>query len=213
MLKKKRKNSELFSDNFFNSLFLVNKNEKKKVLRIVQKKDISFFLFYTDYRNLPSILANGVCQLKNVELKKDEAYYVWSYLQHEESIDLEFDISSRAYFWKWATDAGINLENLCIIALDPIKLAQQTVNDWVFDTSLKLVGVHETIPAESIKWIMIRKERPLKKVEQMAKMVDPGIEVYYGNNSEIKRLSKKKVTDPLLMISDEKPQQGEKKDE
>jgi len=60
---------------------------------------------------------------------------------------------------------------------------------------------------------MIRKERPLKKVEQMAKMVDPGIEVYYGNNSEIKRLSKKKVTDPLLMISDEKPQQGEKKDE
>ena len=98
MLKKKRKNSELFSDNFFNSLFLVNKNEKKKVLRIVQKKDISFFLFYTDYRNLPSILANGICQLKNVELKKDEAYYVWSYLQHEEAVDLEFDISSRAYF-------------------------------------------------------------------------------------------------------------------
>ena len=60
---------------------------------------------------------------------------------------------------------------------------------------------------------MIRKERPLKKVEQMAKMIDPNIEVYYGNGSEIKRLSKKKVADPLLMISDEQPQQGEKKDE
>ncbi|ATG97589.1 hypothetical protein [Mesoplasma lactucae] len=191
MKKKKRNPNSLVYEDFFNSLFLMNKSEKKKILKLAQKKDVSFFLFYTDYRNILNIIENGITQLKNINLSKDETYYVWSYLQHDESVDLELDNSSRAYFWKWATDAHVKLENLCVIGIDPLKLAEQTVNDWVYDSSLKLVSVHETIPAESIAWIMIRREKPLKNIEQMVKMADLDIDVYYGNNAEIKRLKRR----------------------
>jgi hypothetical protein len=43
----------------------------------------------------------------------------------------------------------MDVEQMCVIAIDPIKLIEQTVNDWFYDSSLKLVSVHERIPSES----------------------------------------------------------------
>lgn len=184
-LKKKRKRRNGLFD-YFSSIFLIDKTEKKKVLNIVYKKDIDSFLFYTDYRNIPHILSHGIQQLKNMNLKGNEVYYVWSYLQHDESIDLEFDTSSRAYFWKWAGGSQMNPENMCVIAIDPIKLSKQTVEDWVYDTSLRTVSIHETVPRESISWIMLRQDKPIPKLAKYISSEQLEIDLFYGNGPEIK---------------------------
>lgn len=98
--KAKKTASDHFFDGFINNIFSINKNEKKKILHLITKKNIESLLFYTDLRNLEFIVQNGIHTLNNLTLKDDKYYFVWSFLQHEESIDLEFDNSSRAYFWK-----------------------------------------------------------------------------------------------------------------
>jgi len=186
----RKKKTQIITEPSFNNLFLLNKTEKKKIFNMIQKKHINYLLFYTDYRNLTNIFQNGIRQLKKINLKTDEVYYVWSYLQHEESIDLEFDISSRAYFWKWATDSGLNISNMCVIGINPVKLIEQTVNDWFYDSSLKLVSVHETIPSESFDWVMVRKPEFVGKLESMVKDLNLNMRVYFGTGSEIKRSKK-----------------------
>jgi len=187
----KKHQDEYLNQSSFNNLFLLNKTEKKKVYHMVQKKKLAYLLFYTDYRNLKNIFQHGICQLKKLNLETNEVYYVWSYLQHDESIDLEFDHSSRAYFWKWAADSGLNPANMCVIGLDPITLIEQTVNDWFYDSSLKLISVHETVPAQSIEWVMVRKPGAVAKIEQLAAKQGLKVKIYYGTGSEIKQTQKK----------------------
>jgi len=188
----KKKQTSRTSESSFNNLFLLNKTEKKKIFNIMTKKHINYLLFYTDYRNLKNILNYGIRPLKDVKLVKDEVYYVWSYLQHDESVDLEFDLSSRAYFWKWAATSDMDVEQMCVIAIDPIKLIEQTVNDWFYDSSLKLVSVHERIPSESFAWVMVRKPGIINKIEDLVAQQKMTINVYYGFGSEIKRTQKER---------------------
>jgi hypothetical protein len=57
-------------------LLVLNKSEKKKVLTIIEKHNVKNLLFYTDLRNVPNILNQGIRMLKEINLREEEAYYV-----------------------------------------------------------------------------------------------------------------------------------------
>ncbi|ASP28646.1 hypothetical protein SCORR_v1c08740 [Spiroplasma corruscae] len=168
-----------------------SKSEQKKILETIKNKKIETFFFYTDVNNLLIILENGIQLLKEKSLEKDEEYIVWTYLEHKESIGLEFDTSTRAHFWKWATNSKVDVEKISVIGIDPHKLAKLTKNDWAYDATKKVVYVYETIPVEAIEYIMIKDKANLKRIKTYVDSNDIDIDVFYGESGNIEKKEKK----------------------
>ncbi|WP_026389615.1 hypothetical protein [[Acholeplasma] multilocale] len=176
-----------YFDNILNTLFLTNRSEKKKVLDIIKNNQIESLLFYTDVRNVPSILNSGIQVLNDIKLLENEDYYVWSYLQHDESIDLEFDISSRGYFWKWASDINFKEDKFAVIGINPKVLSRLTEKDWIFDQSLNLVNITENIQPEAISWIMVRDQTSYKNIKNIIKLNNMETDLYLGESGFVKK--------------------------
>ncbi|WP_036268772.1 hypothetical protein [Mesoplasma seiffertii] len=176
-----------YFDSILNSLLVLNKSEKKKVLTIIEKHNVQNLLFYTDLRNIPNILNQGIRMLKDINLQEEEAYYVWSYLQHDDSIDLEFDLSTRGNFWKWTSDINFNPKKMAVIGIDPDVLNRLTERDWIFDQSANLVNITENIQPEAISWVMVRDETAYNKLKTFIKDEDLKIDIYLGNEGLVRK--------------------------
>jgi hypothetical protein len=131
------------------------------------------------------ILEQGIRTLNERKLKKGEEYTVWTYLENSNSIGLEFDSSTRANFWKWATNAKIDVAKVAVIAVDPAKLAKICKKDWAFDHVANVVYVYETIPPEAISWIMIKDRKNLQRIKTIVEGNGINIKVFYGENGNI----------------------------
>ncbi|WP_031543332.1 hypothetical protein [Mesoplasma photuris] len=177
--------SDYFED-ILNKLFLVNKSEKENILKIIEKRDIESLLFYTDSRNINHILDNGIELLKNLKLDYNENYHVWTFSQEEDSINLEFDVSSRGNFWKWSNDLDFNASKFCVLALDPQKIKEISEKDWLFDISLNKVSILEDIPPEAIKWIIVRDRNGYKNAKEAIKRNKLKAQLYFGRNGVVK---------------------------
>ncbi|QHX36412.1 hypothetical protein [Spiroplasma sp. BIUS-1] len=162
-----------------------NKEGQKKVLGIIKSKKISNLYFYTDVNNVLLILEHGIRLLKDQKLRKDEEYVVWTYLENENSVGLEFDSSTRAHFWKWASESKVNIEKITVIGIDPEKLAKLSKEDWAIDEVKNIVYIYETIPLEAIDFIMIKDKSNLKRIQTYVEANDIDIDVFYGETGNV----------------------------
>ncbi|AUB31226.1 acetyltransferase [Spiroplasma floricola] len=169
---------------FFKKIFN-SKEGQKKVLSIIKTKKINNLYFYTDVNNVLLILENGIRLLKDQKLRKDEEYTVWTYLENENSIGLEFDSSTRAHFWKWASESKVDIEKITVIGIDPEKLAKLSKNDWAMDDVKNIVYVYETIPLDAIDFIMIKDKSNLKRIQTYVEANDIQIDVFYGETGNV----------------------------
>jgi hypothetical protein len=188
MAKEKKVDIELSNEapkkGFFSKIFK-GKSEQHKVLSHIKSSNIKNFLFYTDVSNCLLILEQGIRTLNERKLKKGEEYTVWTYLENSNSIGLEFDSSTRANFWKWATNAKIDVAKVAVIAVDPAKLTKICKKDWAFDHVANVVYVYETIPPEAISWIMIKDRKNLQRIKTIVEGNGINIKVFYGENGNI----------------------------
>ncbi|QBQ07399.1 acetyltransferase [Spiroplasma gladiatoris] len=166
------------------------KTEQKKVFQIMKTKKNLNLYFYTDVNNILLILENGIRLLKDQKLNKTEEYIVWTYLENNNSIGLEFDSSTRAHFWKWASEAKVDVEKISVIGINAEKLARHCKKDWGLDTVGNLVYIYETIPVEAIDFIMIKDKANLKRIETFVEANDIDIDVFYGETGNIKQKEK-----------------------
>ncbi|ATZ18182.1 hypothetical protein [Mesoplasma melaleucae] len=173
-------------DSFFKTLFVNAGSEKEIVLELIKKRGIKSFLFYTDVRNIWYILKNGIQPTQEIILNEDENYYVWGYHQKQDSNNLDFDISSRAHFWKWAGDTNIETNKFCVIAIDPQKLAKTTTKDWIFDRSFGMINIIESIHFDTIKWILIRDEQYYNYAKKIIYELGLEIELYLSHDGLVK---------------------------
>ncbi|WP_339021209.1 hypothetical protein [Spiroplasma endosymbiont of Atherix ibis] len=169
---------------FFKKIFN-SKEDKKKVLSIIKTKKINNLYFYTDVNNILLILENGIRLLKDQKLKKNEEYTVWTYLENENSIGLEFDSSTRANFWKWASESKVDIEKITVIGIDPEKLAKYSKNDWAIDEVKNIVYIYETVPLDAIDFIMIKDKSNLKRIQTYVEANDIHIDVFYGETGNV----------------------------
>ncbi|QEH61499.1 hypothetical protein SCHIN_v1c03020 [Spiroplasma chinense] len=181
------------------------KVEQKKVLQIIKTKKIKNLYFYTDVNNVLLILENGIRLVKDQKLKKEEEYVVWTYLENNNSVGLEFDSSTRAHFWKWASEAKVDVEKISIIGVNPDKLVKLTKKDWAFDAVANITYIYETIPVEAIDFIMIKDKANLKRIESYVDANDIDIDVFFGESGNIKQ--KGEVSEPVKeeVVKKEKP--------
>ncbi|WP_338985356.1 hypothetical protein [Spiroplasma endosymbiont of Diplazon laetatorius] len=169
---------------FLKKLFS-GKEGQKKVLSIVKSKKINNLYFYTDVNNILLILEHGIRLIKDQKLRKDEEYVVWTYLENENSVGLEFDSSTRAHFWKWASESKVDIEKITVIGIDPNVLAKHSKNDWAMDEVKNIVYVYETIPLEAIDFIMIKDKANLKRIQTYVEANDIDIDVFYGETGNV----------------------------
>ncbi|AKU80201.1 hypothetical protein [Spiroplasma turonicum] len=174
----------------FKKIF-ASKSEQKKILQIIKNKNIDNLFFYTDVNNLLIILENGIQLVKEKIVGNNEEYIVWTYLEHKESIGLEFETSTRAHFWKWATNSNVDVERISVIGINPYKLADLSKNDWAYDSTKKIIYVYETIPVEAIEYIMIKDKSNLKRIQTFVDANDIDIDVFYGESGNIDKKEKK----------------------
>ncbi|WP_434333728.1 hypothetical protein V2P58_01370 [Mycoplasma capricolum subsp. capricolum] len=190
--------NDLIQHNYFENIlypfFITKENEKKNVLDFIKKQDIQYFLFYTNSKNWLNILQHGICPVKNINLELDEEYIVWSYQQKDFSIGLEFDVSSRAQFWKWmkesVDDQKFNYDNFLVIGINPYSLYTRTSKDWVWDKSLSIVFINQKIEIDSIEWLLFRDyqtyQQAKKYIEEV--MLNNRIRIYYRNENRIDQI-------------------------
>ncbi|AGR41868.1 hypothetical protein [Spiroplasma diminutum] len=162
-----------------------SKEGQKKVMNIVKAKKINNLYFYTDVNNILLILEHGIRLLKDQKLKKDEEYVVWTYLENNNSVGLEFDSSTRAHFWKWASESKVDIEKISVVGVDPNKLAKHTKNDWALDEAKNIVYVYEAIPLDVIDFIMIKDKANLKRIQTYVEANDIDIDVFYGETGNV----------------------------
>ncbi|WP_339029676.1 MULTISPECIES: acetyltransferase [unclassified Spiroplasma] len=194
-MKKNDKNKELSENKpkkgFFKKLFK-GKEQQKKVLNIIKTKNINNLYFYTDVNNILLILERGIRLLKDQNLKKNEEYIVWTYLENENSIGLEFDSSTRAHFWKWASESKVDIEKISVIGINPHNLAKLTKNDWAFDEAKNIVYIYETVPLEAIEFILIKDKANLKRIQTYVEANDIDIDVFFGETGNIDKKKERK---------------------
>ncbi|QGS51628.1 hypothetical protein [Spiroplasma tabanidicola] len=174
---------------FLKKMF-VGKAEQKKVLQIIKTKKNQNLYFYTDVNNILLILENGIRLVKDQKLNKGEEYVVWTYLENNNSIGLEFDSSTRAHFWKWASEAKVDVEKISVIGINPVNLAKICKKDWALDNAGNIVYVYETIPVDAIDFIMIKDKANLKRIETYVNANDINIDVFYGETGNINKKEK-----------------------
>ncbi|AHI52548.1 hypothetical protein [Spiroplasma culicicola] len=173
----------------FQKLFAA-KAEQKKVFQIIKTKKNENLYFYTDVNNILLILENGIRLVKEQKLRSDQEYIVWTYLENNNSIGLEFDSSTRAHFWKWASEAKVDVEKISVVGIDPHKLAKLTKKDWALDNVGNIVYVYETIPVEAIDFIMIKDKSNLKRIQTYVEANDINIDVFFGETGNIEKKNK-----------------------
>ncbi|ATZ17576.1 hypothetical protein ELUMI_v1c08550 [Williamsoniiplasma luminosum] len=183
----RRKRKKTLADAFMNNIFAINKSEKTKILHLLKKHNVESLLFYTDLRNLEFIIQNGINTLNNLTLPEEKYYFVWSFHQHEESIDLEFDNSSRAYFWKWTNDIqGFDPKTMAVIGINPERLAELTQKDWLFDFAQSLVNIPENIYPETFDWLLVQDLKMYQIIKKRINELKLNIDVYLGNDGIVK---------------------------
>ncbi|AHB36002.1 hypothetical protein [Spiroplasma apis] len=166
---------------------VAGKNEQKKVLQIIKNKKIANLYFYTDVNNILLILENGIRLVKDQQLKSNEEYVVWTYLENNNSVGMEFDSSSRAHFWKWASEANVDVEKISVVGINPQTLAKLTKKDWAYDQVANIVYVYEKIPVEAIDFIMIKDKANLKRIQTYVQANEIEIDVYFGETGNIEK--------------------------
>lgn len=173
-------------EDFLDSIFSINKSEKNKIMSLLEKHNIQSLLFYTNAKNLENILKNGIVPLKNLKLIENEVYYVWSFFQHDESIDLELDTSSRAHFWKWISDLDFDPKAVVVIGINPNRLNKLTRKDWLLDRLQNLINISEKIYVETFDWILVQDIQVFKKTQKYLNKHEQKIDLYYGNDGVVK---------------------------
>lgn len=169
---------------FFGKLFF-NKVEQKKIMAIIKNKSVKNLLFYTDVDNVLLILDQGIKLIKEQKLDAGQEYIVWTYLENENSIGFEFDTSTRAHFWKWASDAKLDIEKIAIIGIDPKKLSDLCRKDWALDSVSNIVYVYENIPVEAIDYILIKDKHNLARIKTIIDANDMQIDVFFGEQGNL----------------------------
>ncbi|PPE06193.1 hypothetical protein [Mesoplasma corruscae] len=173
-------------DSFFKSLFVNAGSEKELILELTKTKKINHFLFYTNVKNASNILRHGIRPVKELKLKTNEEFVVWDYHQRQESINLDFDVSSRAHFWKWLSDQTINDNEFMVIGIDPEKLAKSSKNDWIFNRAYGMINVVEAIKVEDINWILIRDEEYFDLIKTIIKDEELQIKIYISHDGMVR---------------------------
>lgn len=201
---------EGFIARILNRIFAINKTEKQKILSLLAKTDVQDLLFYTDVRNVPSILKYGIKTINNIKLNENEIYYVWSYLQHDNSIDLEFDNSTRAYFWKWTNDITFNPKTIAVIGINPHHLNELTQKDWLLDRAQNFVNVSENIYAETFSWLLVQDIAYYKTAQSIIKSNGLEMDLYYGDNGVVKIATKEDLARVKHNKDDEQTQRNKK---
>ncbi|AGR40874.1 hypothetical protein [Spiroplasma taiwanense] len=190
-----KKEKSILSENQPKKSFLKKifnfKEGQKKVFQIIKNKKNNHLYFYTDVSNIFLILENGIRLLKDQKLKKDEEYIVWTYLENENSVGLEFDSSTRAHFWKWASEAKVDIEKISVIGINFDILAKVTKNDWALDEIKNIVYIYETIPLEAIEFIMIKDKANLNRIQTYVDANDIEIDVFFGETGNIEKKERK----------------------
>ncbi|AHI53545.1 hypothetical protein SSABA_v1c01330 [Spiroplasma sabaudiense Ar-1343] len=166
-------------------------SQRKMILNHMSENNIKNFLFYTNVQNILLILENGIKLVSNQNLKKGEEYTVWTYLENNNTIGLEYDSSTRAHFWKWAIEAGLNIEEVAVIGINPQILSQTTQKDWAADKATNIVYIYENIDIKAIEWIMVKDRKNLERIKTIVESNDLNINVYYGEKGNIKEEVKK----------------------
>ncbi|WP_338969922.1 hypothetical protein [Spiroplasma endosymbiont of Labia minor] len=170
--------------NFFNKLFNKFANQKKIMLNVKQK-NIKNFLFYTDVNNIIHILEYGIKNINSQKLQKDEIYTVWTYLEHDNSIGVELDTSTRAHFWKWASDNDVDVNQIAVIGINPYKLVDDSTKDWAKDETTNIIYIYDNIPINAIDWIMIKDKHHLKQIRTLIDSNNINVDVYFGSEGNL----------------------------
>ncbi|ATZ18950.1 hypothetical protein ESOMN_v1c05680 [Williamsoniiplasma somnilux] len=172
---------------WLDKVFAINKTEKQKILSLLEKADVKDLLFYTDVRNVNNILINGIKTVNDIKVTDEEIYYVWSFAQHDNSIDLEFDNSTRAHFWKWSKDIEFDTDLIAVFAINPQHLAEITRKDWLLDRAQNFVNISENIYPETFSWLMVQDIKFFKEAENVIKLNGLNMELYFGDQGIVRK--------------------------
>lgn len=158
----------------------------QKILNFLKSSNITEFLFYTFNDNIMRILEYGIFPWGSWATDGSEhAPYPISYLEHENTLDLELSNSSRAYLWEWISKKNINPSKIAIISVNINELFATTVNNWQFNSLTKRITIDEPIPASAINWVLLKNYDRITQAKSYITRNRLPIRLYYGDEGSI----------------------------
>jgi len=162
--------------------FKLLKFHNKKILNSLNEKKITWLYLYLDAFNLKYIIENGIKICKNIVLKNDQKYVVWSFsqLQDQTNFILEND---ENVFWNWFYEQNLNENYIMTIAINKNNLFNYCKKNWKFNQNI--LTIFESIPNNIISWILIHDKEKFNQGNLLIKKNNLNIKIFYGSEGQI----------------------------
>ncbi|AHF58222.1 hypothetical protein [Spiroplasma eriocheiris] len=171
--------------------FSFKRRKTHKIIKNLNAQKIRTLLFYTDVSNVLRQLEFGIQPIKNIHLVKDSEYIVWTYLEKPDHIEFELDNSTRHYFWSWIAEQKVDPNQIAVIAIDIKKLFENTKTDWYYEETTRRVHLFEDVKPECIKWILMKNNEYLNRIQNYVKSTNLKIKVFQGEKGNIEEVANK----------------------
>ncbi|WP_425379827.1 acetyltransferase [Spiroplasma endosymbiont of Stenodema calcarata] len=165
--------------------FSFKRRKTHKIIKELNHHRIKSLLFYTDTSNVLRQLEYGLQPVKNIHLTKESEYIVWTYLEKPDHLEFELDNSTRHYFWSWIAEQKVDPTQIAVIAIDIKKLFVLTKKDWEYDDVKRRVKIFEDIPPETIRWILMKNNQYLNRIQTYVKSNNLKLKIFQGEKGHI----------------------------
>ena len=161
----------------------LKRRETIKIIRNLNNKKISSLFFYTNESNIMRILEYGIQPINDINLKYNDKYIVWTYLEKGDHVELELSNSTRHYFWQWINQNNIDPNSIAIISIKIQKLFEKTKEDWIYNDKDKRIIIKENIPPECIEWILLKNFNYYERVKKYVDIYNLEIKIFSSKDS------------------------------
>lgn len=158
----------------------------KKIINQLLDKNIDYFYFYTAINNIFYILDHGIQPATAKTLLPNQKYIVWSFLEKEDYLALEWANTSRNEFWNWCLEHKIDLATVAVFYLDLKRLYETTTRDWEIDNFSQRIIIRENISTKAILGILIKDFDIYKRLKLYLDSQKSHIKLFYGENGAVK---------------------------
>ena len=164
------------------------KRQNYKILKSLNKENVTKLFFYTHYQNLLKILEYGIQISSQLQINEGESYEIWSYCERENDILLEYEDSSRYYFWRWVSRNKVAVDDIATVCLDLKLLYGTCENNWEIDREKKNLIIHEKINPATIKWILAKQIDNKALLQNYITRKKLAIHLYVGKADRVEQI-------------------------
>ena len=162
--------------------FRLFKIYNRKITNNLDLQNINWFYLYSDVFNLNFILKNGIKICKDIILKDNQKYIVWSFSQLQDQINLVLE-NDKKIFWDWFYEQKINDHYIMTVAINKNELFNFCKKKWNFNKNI--LTIFESIPVELISWILVHNKKKFNEGNLIIKNNNLKIKMFYGSEGQI----------------------------